>query len=153
MKDDKREGTRIAIAAFIVATTFTVMATHFVIPKVLFIPAAAFMIGLIITAILAFLFILTKGYELRYGCKKRNLIDRYNHLLYNSAMTAYAIVAAILIFVYLYDVLNKASKAGDIFATFGVVALFIIAVLFTNYKGLNLLIGELIKRFRKQSKY
>ncbi len=75
--DPKNDPSRLAVAIFIVATTLTIMATNFAIPSVLTIPVAAFLLGLIITAILAFMFILAKGYELRYGKKKDNLINRW----------------------------------------------------------------------------
>lgn len=80
---EKNEGVRIAIAVFIVATTFTVMASPIAIPQPLLVPTGAFLVGLIVTAVFAGLFILAKGYELRYRPKRRNFIDRYNYIFYN----------------------------------------------------------------------
>lgn len=145
---DRDDQNRLLIATFIVATTFTVMATHVPIPKLFFIPAGAFLIGLIITAVLAFVFILAKGYELRYGSKNKNLVDRYNYLLYNLAVTAYVIVAGVLLFLYIFSILNNASEAGNVLATIGIVILFISIVFVISRKDIKLLADEIVKRIR-----
>lgn len=123
--DPKNDPSRLAIAVFIVATTLTVSATHFSVPSFLFIPLGMFALGLIVSAILAFLFILAKGYELRYGKKKDNLIDRFNYILYNLAVTAYVIVMGIILLSFVYKYLDEASKAGNVWASIGIGIIFI----------------------------
>lgn len=150
MDKNTSEATRIAIAVFIVATTFTVMASKFSIPEVLFIPASAFLFGLIVTAILAFLFILAKGYELRYKAKERNILDKYNYVLYNLAVTAYVIVAGFILLGFTYKYLDKASKEGNIMATFGMGVLFIFVIIIVNRKDFKALTSYVTTRFKKR---
>lgn len=123
--DPENDPSRLAITVFIVATTLTIMATHFTVPSFLFIPLGVFLLGLIVSAILAFLFILAKGYELRYGKKKNNLIDKYNYILYNLAVTAYVIVMVVILFGFIYKNLDEASKSGNVWAGVGIGVLFI----------------------------
>ena len=132
VNDKKNDQSRIAVSAFIVATTLTVMATSFPIPSVAIVPVTAILMGLLITALFAFLFILAKGYELRYSRKKENFIDKYNYILYNLAMTSYAIVAGVLLLGVAYKHLSEASNAGSWWGTAGVVLLFILVVVVIN---------------------
>ena len=153
--DRNKDPSRLAVAIFIVATTLTIMATNFQIPTVFIIPIAAFLLGLILTAILAFLYILAKGYELRYGKRKDNVIDRYNYILYNFAMTAYAIVVAIILLGFTYKYLNDSSKAGNPWATGGIVLLFIGVIAIVNrrdIKELYLFIRKSLKDRRAKRK-
>lgn len=143
--DPKNDPSRLTVAIFIVATTLTILATNFAVPSVLTIPVGAFLLGLIITAVLAFMFILAKGYELRYGKKKDNIVDRYNYILYNFAMTAYAIVVGVIMLGFLYKYLNDLSKEGNSWATAGVVLLFIGIVAFINRRDIR----ELFLAIRK----
>jgi len=151
--DPKNDPSRLAIAVFIVATTLTVSATHFSVPQFLFIPLGMFMLGLIVSAILAFLFILAKGYELRYGKTKDNLIDRFNYILYNSAVTAYVIVMGVILFAFLYKYLNEASKAGNVWASMGIGVIFVGIVAFINGRDVKELVcaahGALKARLHK----
>jgi|GEM_PF-2118791 len=146
--DSKNDPSRLAVAIFIVATTLTIMATSFAIPSALVIPVAAFLLGLIITAILAFLYILAKGYELRYRKKGDNIIDKYNYILYNLAMTAYVIVVGIILLGFLYKYLNDSSKAGNPWATAGVVLFFIGFIAIVNRRDIK----ELFLAVRKSLK-
>ncbi len=133
----KNDSNRLAIAIFIVATTITIMTTRVLIPTSLILPMGAFLMGLIVTAVLAFLFILAKGYELRYKKKKDTLVDKYNHILYNSAMTAYAIIMVIVVVAYLYKKLNEASSAGNVWGSIGVVILFVAIIAVINRKDIQ----------------
>lgn len=135
--DPKKDPSRLAIAVFIVATTLTMSATDFLVPSFLFIPLGMFFVGLIVSAILAFAFILAKGYELRYGKKKNNLIDRYNYILYNLAVTAYVIVMGIILLGFTYKYLDEASKAGNVWASIGIGLLFIGIVALINRKDIK----------------
>jgi len=130
--DPKNDPSRLAIVVFIVATTLTISVTHFSVPSFLFIPLGMFMLGLIVSAVLAFLFILAKGYELRYGKKKDNLIDRFNYILYNSAVTAYVIVMGIILLSFIYRYLSEASKAGNVWASIGIGVIFVGIVALIN---------------------
>ncbi len=136
-RDTKNDPSRIAVAVFIVATTLTISVTHFTVPSFLFIPLGMFMLGLIVSAVLAFLFILAKGYELRYGKKEDNLIDRFNYILYNSAMTAYVIVMGVILLGFVYKYLDEASKAGNVWASIGIGLLFIGIVALINRKDIK----------------
>ena len=151
MGKDTSETARIAIAVFIVATMLTVVAADFSIPTALLIPAGAFLLGLIVTAVLAFMYILAKGYELRYKVKKRNVIDKYHYILYNLAVTAYVIVAGVILLGFSYSYLDKASKEGNAIASAGIVALFILVIFIVNRKDIKELASYLLKRV-KQSK-
>ena len=133
----KNDPTRLAIAVFIVATTLTMSATDFLVPSFLFIPLGMFFVGLIVSAILAFAFILAKGYELRYGKKKNNLIDKYNYILYNLAVTAYVIVMGVILLGFAYKYLDEASKAGNVWASIGIGLLFIGIVALINRKDIK----------------
>lgn len=146
--EDTREATRIAIAAFIVGTTLTIMASEFTLPKSFLIPVGAFLFGLIATAVLAFLFILAKGYELRYHAKKRNVFDKYNYILYNSAMTAYVIIMAITLSIFLLEYLEKGSKAGNVFASIILGLMFVTIIIVVNGKDIKDLIAYLRQRRR-----
>jgi len=135
--DPKNDPSRLAIAAFIVATTLTISATHFIVPSFLFIPLGMFLLGLIVSAVLAFVYILAKGYELRYGKSKNNLIDRYNYILYNSAVTAYVIVMGVILLGFILEYLNEASRAGNVWANIGIAALFVGIVGMINRKDIR----------------
>ncbi len=146
--DLNHDPSRLAVAVFIVATTLTVSATHITVPTFLFIPLGMFLLGLIVSATLALLFILAKGYELRYKKKKNNLIDSYNYILYNSAVTAYVIVMGVILLGFIYKYLSEASKAGNAWADIGIVILFISLVGVINgrdIKELALVAGKAIK--------
>jgi len=123
--DPKNDPSRLAIAVFIVATTLTILTSNYSVPSIILIPLGMFLWGLIVSAVLAFLFILTKGYELRYGKNKNNLIDKYNYILYNLAVTAYVIVMIVILFGLIYKNLDEASKGGNVWASVGVGVLFI----------------------------
>ena len=144
--EDTREATRIAIAAFIVGTTLTIMASDFTLPKSFLIPVGAFLFGLIATAVLAFLFILAKGYELRYHAKKSNVFDKYNYILYNAAMTAYVIIMGVTLSIFLLEYLEKGLKAGDMFASFILGLIFVSIVIAINWKDLKDLVSYLRKK-------
>ena len=141
--EDTSEATRIAIAAFIVGTTLTIMASEFTLPKSFLIPVGAFLFGLIATAVLAFLFILAKGYELRYHAKKRNVFDKYNYILYNAAMTAYVIIMAITLSIFLLEYLEKGLKAGNVLASFILGLIFVGIVAIVNRKDIEDLVTYL----------
>jgi len=145
-EEDTREATRIAIAAFIVGTTLTVVASNFTLPKAFLIPVGAFLFGLIATAALAFLFILAKGYELRYKPKKRNAFDKYNYILYNAAMTAYIIVMALTLSIFGLEYLEKGLKAGNVIASGALATLFVLVVTAINGKDIKDLITYLRKK-------
>jgi MFS family permease len=146
--DHNKDPSRLAVAIFIVATTLTIMATNFQIPTEFIIPIAALLMGLILTAIFAFLYILAKGYELRYGKKKDNVIDRYNYILYNFAMTAYVIVVGIILLGFIYKYLNDSSKAGNPWATAEIVLIFIGIIAIVNRRDIK----ELYLAIRKSLK-
>ena len=133
----KNDPSRLAIAVFIVATTLTILASNYSVPSILLIPLGTFLWGLIVSAILAFIFILAKGYELRYGKEKDSLIDRFNYVLYNSAVTAYVIVMGIILLSFIYKFLDEASKAGNVLASIGIGALFIGIVAVINRRDIN----------------
>jgi len=145
--EDTREATRIAIAAFIVGTTLTITASKFTLPKSFLIPLGAFLFGLIATAVIAFLFILAKGYELRYHAKKPNVFDKYNYILYNAAMTAYVIIMGITFSIFLLEYLEKGLKAGDMFASSILGLLFVGIVVAISWRDLR----DLISYLRKSS--
>jgi len=141
--EDAREATRIAIAAFIVGTTLTIMASEFTLPKSFLIPVGAFLFGLIATAVLAFLFILAKGYELRYHAKKPNVFDKYNYILYNAAMTAYVIIMSVTLSIFLLEYLEKGLKAGNVLASFILGLIFVGIVAIVNRKDIEDLVTYL----------
>lgn len=145
-EEDTREATRIAIAAFIVGTTLTVMASNFSLPRAFLIPVGAFLFGLITTAFLAFLFILAKGHELRYKPKKLNIFDKYNYILYNAAMSAYVIIMATTISIFGLEHLQKGLKTGSVFASIALGALFIGIVLTINRKDIKELMAYIRTR-------
>ena len=146
----KNDSNRLAIAIFIVATTITIMTTKVLIPTSLIVPMGAFLMGLIVTAILAFLFILAKGYELRYKKKKDTLVDKYNHILYNSAMTAYAIIMFFVLAGYMYKKLDGISKEGNIWGSVGIVILFVGVIAVSNGRDIKELYRVLKQRRRSK---
>lgn len=153
--DPKKDPSRLAVAVFIVATTLTISTTHVTVPTFLFIPIGMFLLGLIVSAILAFLFILAKGYELRYRKRRNNIVDSYNYILYNSAVTAYVIVMGIILLGFLYKYLSEASKAGNAWADVGIVILFISLVGVINgrdIKELALVARKALKTKLKRKK-
>jgi len=145
-EEDTRETTRIAIAAFIVGTTLTVMTSEFTLPREVLILTGAFLLGLIFTAVFAFLFILAKGYELRYKPKKSNVFDKYNYILYNAAVTAYVIIMVITLSIFGLEYLEKGLKAGDVFASIALGILFIGIVIAINGRDVKDLITYLRKK-------
>lgn len=149
--DTSHDQSRLAIAVFIVATTLTILASNYSIPSILLMPLGMFLWGLIVSAVLAFLFILAKGYELRYGKEKNNLVDRYNYILYNSAMTAYVIVMAIILLAFTHKYLKEASEGGNTWASIGIALLIIGIVWLVNRKDIKELSLAIWNAFKKRS--
>ncbi len=135
--DPKNDPSRLVIAVFIVATTLTIFASDYSVPTILLIPVGTFLWGLIVSSILAFLFILAKGYELRYEKKSENIIDRFNYVLYNLAVTAYVIVMGVILLSFIYKHLSEASKAGNVWASIGIGVIFIAIIAVINRKDIT----------------
>lgn len=150
MYDNKKDPTRIAISVFIVATTLTLFAISIEIPSFFIIPAGTLLIGALVSSLFALLFILTKGYELRYKNSKTNFIDKNNYILYNLAMTAYVFVIAFVVIAFTHKYLKDISSAGNILGDVGIVILFITIVFIINGKDVVAVFSAVISGLKSR---
>jgi hypothetical protein len=153
MDNQQNDQNRLLVATFIVATTVTILLSReSVAPNVGWVLAVVgiFLIGLMISSLFAFAFILAKGYELRYGSHKKNgVIDKYNYVLYNMAVKAYALVVFILFFIYAYGLLNENAKKGNFIAIIAIPILWILAIIAINYRSICQLMSAIRENFKK----
>jgi membrane protease YdiL (CAAX protease family) len=150
MHHDKNDSIRIAISAFIVATTLTLFATEVKIPNSIAIPAGALMIGASISSIFAVLFILAKGYELRYKSSGKNFIDKSNYLLYNLAMTAYVFVIALIAVAFAHKYLKDVASNGNVLGDVGIVILFLLLLFIINGKDIVSVFGSILSKLKSK---
>lgn len=149
-RKDTNESNRIAIAVFIVATTLALLTTEIYLPSVLILPVGALLVGLIVTSILAFLFILAKGYELRYRKEELNFIDKYNYVLYNASVRAYAVVIGLIFLGFAYKYLKDLSETGNTIGMVGTVILFVLVIFIINHRDVSDLVAVLTRFLLKR---
>lgn len=132
------DNSRITIAACIIATALAVFTLNLPIKiKLLIMPVGFFSFCLIFSAIFAFLFILAKGYELRYGKKKENFIDKYNCYLYNASIKVYSFIALITLVIWSCNKLNELNKSGNFLGNVGYFAIVVILVYIMDFHEMN----------------
>ena len=95
------------------------------------------------------MYILAKGYELRHKKKANNFVDKYNYILYDTALKAYMFVSFILGGIYVLGLLAEAGKAGNLSAQIAAwFAVPIIAVIM-NYSDFKDLFDTLYRRIKR----
>ena len=114
------ESNRLLIATFIVGTAVAVYFSNAILPVEAgtwqaFI-VSALIVSLLASAALAFIYLLVRGYKLRYKKKSNNFIDKYGHIFYDLSIKAYAPILILSIIALVFKWLNESfdESAGQL---------------------------------------
>lgn len=90
---DREESNRLLIATFIVGTAVAVYFSNATLPvdkdSWQGFVVATLIVSLLISASLALLYVLARGYKLRYKKNRNTIVDRYSHHLYDASIHSY----------------------------------------------------------------
>lgn len=151
-EDAQRDQSRLLVSTFIVGTTVAIMVSQSTITidanSMQLVILGAAVLGLLTSSLFACLFIMAKGYELRYRTNpQQKFIDKYNFILYNLAVWAYVPVVLVLVGSYVYEYLIDASFKGDALATLALYGGTVAIIIAFNFNSIR----RVIEKARNES--
>ena len=141
-EDENNESYRLTIAAIVVASATAILLADKIpipFPSILTIPAGILVISLLVSGFIAFLYILARGYSLRYGKVQDNFIDKKVESLYNYAVKSYLFTVIILALAYMLGTSVQGVKSENLLGYVGLAAVGIVFYLLTkgSIKGIR----------------